>query len=870
MPSLRELTLKATYDPARDGQNTLDGFLLPCLKRSVSYDRLSAYFSSAALKVASKGIKELIANGGKIRFIFSSQIEESEMRQIREAYHRKMDGMAEELTNDPSLKDDFEIANLSYLIESGLAEVKIAFMLNTASSICHTKLGVFKDDCGGIIAFTGSGNETEAGLLRNAEIFSVFNNFEGADPHLEDAVRMFESIWDNTYSPSTMVAVYPDGRLFQTLMSYSRHRVVESEEDLCEQDDSVLIDVDDGRAILTDRTTNRKLRIPAVLSSYLTEFEAIAPDAYYCGKANAHLIRDIIVGNLKDSGVNFHLSLRARLFLEQYDYKLSQRVKLASAIKSNQGQELWLRQYVDFKEIVNNNTSPKYPLKERQMRNAFFHSVMKSSADFSVPGTGKTFISYGLFAYLQHCRLANRIVVFGPLNCFLAWKEEASKIFEGRQRLSFFDIAEHQGDRQNELKRRVYDCYLFNYEWLNSPAKSELLSKYVLTKKTLLVFDEIHKLKAIDGFRSNMFLTFLRQTDDPPIYRLALTGTPLPNSYTDLSNCLNYLFPDDMAGDLASLSPLSLKQADKDQEMAGVVRKTLYPLFVRTTKSDLGVPPPEPDDLQTLSCIPSEQEANLYQAIWKSGLDPLAKYIRLIQASSNPSLLQRSLSLDDFSLIVDDPLEINLSELEAKTEIARMASEIPLSGKMRKSIDFLASEIRSGKKIIVWCLFIDTIDLVARLLEEKGIEAISICGRDSQAERQGKINRFKNGGPMALLTNPNTLAESVSLHTVCHEAVYLEYGFNLTYLLQSKDRINRVGLREGDKTNYYFALSGKARSGLSSLDAFILERLKEKENRMLSVIESDDLIAPVNMPSDIDDIKQIIADYEAAFRGRGS
>lgn len=865
MPSLRELTLKATYDPARDGQNTVNGFLLPCLKRSVSYDRLSAYFSSAALKVASKGIKELIGNGGKIRFIFSSQIEESEMRQIREAYHRKMDGMAEELKSDPSLNDDFEIANLSYLIESGLAEVKIAFMLNTASSICHTKLGVFKDDCGGIIAFTGSGNETEAGLLRNAEIFSVFNNFEGADPHLEDAVRMFESIWDNTYSPSTMVAVYPDGRLFETLMSYSRHRVVESEEDLCEQDDSVLIDVDKGRVLLTDRTSRRQLRISAVLSSYLSHFEAVGPDAYDCGKANAHLIRDVIIGNLKDSGVNFHLSLRARLFLEQYDYKLRQRVKLASAIKSNQGQDLWLRQYIDFKEIVNSRTSPKYPLKERQMHNAFFHSVMKSSADFSVPGTGKTFISYGLYAYLQHCRLTNRIVVFGPLNCFLAWKEEANKIFEGKQTLSFFDISEHQANWQNEIKQRVCDCYLFNYEWLNSPAKCELLSKYVLTKRTLLVFDEIHKLKAIDGFRSNMFLSFLKEADDPPIYRLALTGTPLPNSYSDLSNCLNYLFPDDMEGDLAGLSPLSLKQADKDTGAANTVREALYPLFVRTTKSDLRVPPPEPDDCHSLSSVPSEKEANLYKAIWNSGLDPLAKYIRLIQASSNPPLLKKSLSLDDFSGIVDDPLEINFSELEAKSEIAEIASAIPLSGKMRKTIDFLVSEIGSGKKIIVWCLFIDTIDLAARLLRERGIEAITICGRDTQADRQAKINRFKHGGPMVLLTNPNTLAESVSLHTVCHEAVYLEYGFNLTYLLQSKDRINRVGLKDGEKTFYYFAISGKRESGTASLDAFILKRLKEKEIRMLSAIESDDLPAPVNMPSDIDDIKQIIADYQSAL-----
>ena len=45
-----------------------------------------------------------------------------------------------------------------------------------------------------------------------------------------------------------------------------------------------------------------------------------------------------------------------------------------------------------------------------------------------------------------------------------------------------------------------------------------------------------------------------------------------------------------------------------------------------------------------------------------------------------------------------------------------------------------------------------------------------------------------------LLTNPHTLAESVSLHSVCHDAVYFEYSYNLVHPLQSKDRIHRLGL----------------------------------------------------------------------------
>ena len=90
----------------------------------------------------------------------------------------------------------------------------------------------------------------------------------------------------------------------------------------------------------------------------------------------------------------------------------------------------------------------------------------------------------------------------------------------------------------------------------------------------------------------------------------------------------------------------------------------------------------------------------------------------------------------------------------------------------------------------------------------------------------------------------------------CHNAIYLEFGFNLTYMLQSKDRINRVGLPENTETNYYFAMSG----GLNpfyNIDQKIYDRLKLKEDRMRQAIESNNIIF-VEQTSDIEDIQFIL------------
>ena len=58
------------------------------------------------------------------------------------------------------------------------------------------------------------------------------------------------------------------------------------------------------------------------------------------------------------------------------------------------------------------------------------------------------------------------------------------------------------------------------------------------------------------------------------------------------------------------------------------------------------------------------------------------------------------------------------------------------------------------------------------------------------------------------------------------------------HLLQSKDRIHRLGLPDNQKTRYYFMREKFMRDGRElSLDAVIYNRLKEKEQTMLDAID---------------------------------
>ena len=126
------------------------------------------------------------------------------------------------------------------------------------------------------------------------------------------------------------------------------------------------------------------------------------------------------------------------------------------------------------------------------------------------------------------------------------------------------------------------------------------------------------------------------------------------------------------------------------------------------------------------------------------------------------------------------------------------------------------------------------------------------------ATREGIVKDFNNPASdfKLVIVNPFTVAESISLHKACHNAIYLERSFNCAHYMQSKDRIHRYGLPQGTNTNYYYILSAE------SIDETIDVRLKDKEARMLQIIESMPIPLFQNTTEEGDeDIKAILTDY---------
>src|SRR5690606_28574240 len=129
--------------------------------------------------------------------------------------------------------------------------------------------------------------------------------------------------------------------------------------------------------------------------------------------------------------------------------------------------------------------------------------------------------------------------------------------------------------------------------------------------------------------------------------------------------------------------------------------------------------------------------------------------------------------------------------------------------------------------------FVKTMHKIKNTLEAKGISVNLVYGGTPKEERVTLINEFRDGDISVMISNPNTLGESISLHQTVHDAVYFEFNFNLTFMLQSRDRIHRLGLKENQYTRYYYLMSEGNRAHGGFIDEAVYKRLKEKEKIML-------------------------------------
>jgi len=448
--------------------------------------------------------------------------------------------------------------------------------------------------------------------------------------------------------------------------------------------------------------------------------------------------------------------------------------------------------------------------------------------------------------------LVDKIVVIGPQSSQMAWKDEFILNFGFKRQLKFVSVSD-ASSTVAKIKKLRYDTadinlLFINYEILPSLSKSNVFAG-VIDNRTLLVYDEVHRVKSLNGTRANIAKEIAKYSN----YRVVLTGTPIPNGLQDIYNILQILYAEEYDS-FFGFTVNELIQANKDSVIRQVINDKIYPFFCRTTKQQLKVPKANPDviiDIKT-----NDKEKKLFEIIHKTyNSNSLLLYIRLMQASINPKSVLNKLNTQDYEAFSDDEIYdennnlilSNFNESNENIYLSESDYDFILNYGLTRKFDVLIDKVQflvnQKKKVLVWGIFISTIDTIVENLSKKFIKTRSITGSIELSMREQIIRGFINGDIDVLVANPHTIAESVSLHNSCHDAVYFEYSFNLTHLLQSKDRIHRLGLKDNQYTQYYFGMYTD--DGLyPPIDYRTYTRLIDKEKIMIESIENENIYYP--------------------------
>ncbi|MDA9834985.1 DEAD/DEAH box helicase [Gammaproteobacteria bacterium] len=469
--------------------------------------------------------------------------------------------------------------------------------------------------------------------------------------------------------------------------------------------------------------------------------------------------------------------------------------------------------------LVSLGWNPKWILKKTQLRNVSKIVNLPSSANFSVPGAGKTTEALAVLQ-LKKINVNDKCLIIAPKSAFEAWEEDIPNCLTANNTMINLDGS--LANIRAKLNKSA-NFYIINYEKIrygddeNIPQYCYLIASEIAKSKNnfSIICDEAHRLRGDKTYGAIRLLAPLVQN------KIILTGTPCPQSLADLDNQFRFLYPKE-------------NYFNSDE-----IAKKFQSIYVRTRKKDLKdelpvikeelIKIPNSGNLkQVYDAITSEIKDEKFDRNSKQFLRKFSRVvIKLVRLCANPRLVLNDIYEMDF-------------------ELGEKLADEGLGPKIKMILSQAVELIKDGNKVIIWSHFPDSIDDIFSELDTYNFNPVKLYGGMDMGDkitghlepgtRRYAIDQFKNNPQcMAFIANPMAAGEGISLHHICRHALYADRSFSVAHYLQSKDRIHRIG---GDISK---DVNIKVYSLTGTIDERVYELLKIKTEIMARFLDDSDI-----------------------------
>ena len=259
-------------------------------------------------------------------------------------------------------------------------------------------------------------------------------------------------------------------------------------------------------------------------------------------------------------------------------------------------------------------------------------------------------------------------------------------------------------------------------------------------------------------------------------HRLVMTGTPVENNTFELWSQFAFLNP----GLLGNMDYFKREFANPiessgDKDSAALLRKLIYPFILRRTKEQVAPElPPRSERITYTDMVPVQKKiytqtrdryrAELLGLIESEGINDarfkiLEGLLRLRQIAIHPALVEKGYK-----------------------------GEAPKFEVLLETLETLQAE---KHKALIFSQFVETLKLVRRELEERGINYVYLDGQTPN--RQSRVDKFQNDPsiPFFLIS---LKAGGVGLNlTAADYVIHLDPWWNPAVEMQASDRAHRIG-----------------------------------------------------------------------------
>ncbi len=372
-------------------------------------------------------------------------------------------------------------------------------------------------------------------------------------------------------------------------------------------------------------------------------------------------------------------------------------------------------------------------------------------------GLGKTVQTIGVLTLIYPKEKKPTLIVM-PRSLLFNWQNEIHRF---APQLSVYTYYAQERDIKRAMKHQVI---LTTYAIVRNDVET-------FCKQTFhyVILDESQNIK--NTTTQTTQAAFLLKAD----HRLALSGTPVENSLTELYSLFRFLNPT-MFGSLDDFNSRYAApiQKDNDKDTLLALRKKIFPFMLRRLKKDV------------LKELPDRIEQTLYVEMTKEQHDFYEKRRIYYLQQVKQSIAAEGINKSQFVMFQA------LNELRRIASIPESLSDGHIkSPKLDLLSDTLLEAVANGHKAVVFFNFIAGIELMSERLDAEGIDYACMTG--STRDRKSIVERFQND-PHCMVMLMTLKTGGVGLNLTAADTVFIfEPWWNKAAEEQAINRLHRFG-----------------------------------------------------------------------------